>query len=78
MLENLQGPRKKPMATLTPTGREKLEISDPTGTRGDIMWYLKENGPSSVEEIRASLNLSPQKVKDILRTLESESMISRL
>ena len=71
-------PKKKIMAVLSPEGRQKLETTDVRGDRGDIMWHLKENGPCSVDELSEGLDMSANKVKDVLRDLEAESFVRRI
>lgn len=71
-------PKTKPMAILTPYGKQKLDDTDIRGDKGAIMWYLKENGMSSVQELADECGMSQNKIRDILKDLESEMFVQKV
>ena len=54
--------------------KQQRAIFDKFGAEG-VSIYASINGKKSVEEIRADLNLSPQRVVDILEFMESEGVV---
>ncbi len=47
---------------LSPLGKQKLEIDNIGGDRGEIMWHLKTHGRSSLKEISERTGIAFPKV----------------
>lgn len=62
----------KHQVDLTQLGRQKLESMDNmTQSKADIMYYLKDHGRSSPQEIARGLNMNFQRVKSMVKELAS-------
>lgn len=62
---------KKPknQIALTAQGRAKIEKIDPNGSEGRVLWYIKEHGQCSLQEIADDTGFSYWKIKAICEKL---------
>ena len=73
----MQFPTGTPMMSkhqidLTPLGRQKLEVDNIGGDRGEIMWYLKQHGRSSLREIAEKTGIVFPKVKGLVNEMSGK------